>query len=194
MNAAIAQHLNILESAIVRVEEWSKVLFVVAKGIGARFVSKKVKQVELKGSEKQVKWATDIIAKFDEYSSDEFFNKLVTTKVSKVSASTGKFFATDNMLKTAEEHYGKETADSLKTFSDHPEVFKQAQEYYGPDFEEFQQAVKALKSHPQAENAKFWIDNFARQFSGSQNMSYDEIFSRCCYSLVESGLIEDLVK
>lgn len=42
MNAAIAQHLNILESAIVRVEEWSKVLFVVARGIGARFVSKKV--------------------------------------------------------------------------------------------------------------------------------------------------------
>lgn len=46
MNAAIATHLNILESAIIRVEEWSKVLFVVAKGIGARFVSKKVAKVE----------------------------------------------------------------------------------------------------------------------------------------------------
>jgi len=46
MNAAIAQHLNILESAIVKVEEWANVLFVVAKGIGARFVSKKVAKVE----------------------------------------------------------------------------------------------------------------------------------------------------
>ena len=42
MNAAIAQHLNILESAIVKVEEWANVVFVVAKGIGARFVSKKI--------------------------------------------------------------------------------------------------------------------------------------------------------
>lgn len=42
MNAQIAKHLNILESAIIRVEEWSKVFFVVARGIGARFVSKKV--------------------------------------------------------------------------------------------------------------------------------------------------------
>jgi len=48
MNAAIAQHLNILESAIVKVEEWANVLFVVAKGIGARFVSKKVVKVEVK--------------------------------------------------------------------------------------------------------------------------------------------------
>lgn len=42
MNAQIAQHLNIAESAIVRIEEWAKVLFVVCKKIGARFVSKKV--------------------------------------------------------------------------------------------------------------------------------------------------------
>ncbi len=42
MNAAIAQHLNVVESAIVRIEEWANVLFVVVRGIGARFVSKKV--------------------------------------------------------------------------------------------------------------------------------------------------------
>lgn len=42
MNAAIAKHLNIAESAIVRVEEWAHVVFVVIRGIGARFVSKKV--------------------------------------------------------------------------------------------------------------------------------------------------------
>lgn len=46
MNAAIATKLNVLESAIIRVEEWAHVLFVVVKGLGARFVSKKV--VELK--------------------------------------------------------------------------------------------------------------------------------------------------
>lgn len=42
MNAAIATKLNVLESAIVRVEEWAHVLFVVVRGIGARFVSKKI--------------------------------------------------------------------------------------------------------------------------------------------------------
>ena len=42
MKTAIATKLNILESAIVRIEEWAHVLFVVIKGIGARFVSKKV--------------------------------------------------------------------------------------------------------------------------------------------------------
>ncbi len=46
MNTAIAQKLNVLESAIVRIEEWTHVLFVVVKGLGARFVSKKVIKVE----------------------------------------------------------------------------------------------------------------------------------------------------
>jgi hypothetical protein len=39
---AIATHLNVLETAIVRIEEWASVIFVVAKGLGARFVSKKI--------------------------------------------------------------------------------------------------------------------------------------------------------
>ena len=38
----IAQHLNVLESAVIRVEEWAHVMFAVVKGIGARFVSKKI--------------------------------------------------------------------------------------------------------------------------------------------------------
>ena len=46
MNAAIAQHLNVAESAIVRVEEWASVMFAVIKGIGARFVSKKITEVK----------------------------------------------------------------------------------------------------------------------------------------------------
>ena len=46
MQAQIANHLNVVESAIVRVEEWAHVLFVVVKGLGARFVSKKVAAVQ----------------------------------------------------------------------------------------------------------------------------------------------------
>jgi hypothetical protein len=39
---AIALHLNIAESAIIKTEEWANVLFVVCRRLGARFVSKKV--------------------------------------------------------------------------------------------------------------------------------------------------------
>lgn len=42
MNAAIATKLNVLESAIIRIEEWANVMFVVVRGLGGRFVSKKV--------------------------------------------------------------------------------------------------------------------------------------------------------
>ena len=45
--AAIATKLNVLQSAIVRVEEWAHVLFVVVKGLGGRFVSKKVVEVKI---------------------------------------------------------------------------------------------------------------------------------------------------
>ncbi|MEM9264007.1 MAG: hypothetical protein AAGA46_00610 [Cyanobacteria bacterium P01_F01_bin.13] len=43
--AAIARHLNIAESAIVRCEEWANVVFCVVRGLGARFVSKKIVKV-----------------------------------------------------------------------------------------------------------------------------------------------------
>ena len=46
MNSLIAAKLNVLETAIVRIEEWTHVLFVVVKGLGARFVSKKVVEVK----------------------------------------------------------------------------------------------------------------------------------------------------
>lgn len=68
ITAAIATKLNVLESAIVKVEEWAHVMFVVVKGLGARFVSKKVtenKKMELaalEGSDKQVEWAEQIRA------------------------------------------------------------------------------------------------------------------------------------
>lgn len=39
---AIANHLNVEEKDIVRIEEWASVDFVVISGVGGRFVSKKV--------------------------------------------------------------------------------------------------------------------------------------------------------
>lgn len=47
MNTAIAQHLNVTESAILEVQEWARVLWVRVKGLGARFVSKKVVKMEM---------------------------------------------------------------------------------------------------------------------------------------------------
>ena len=74
--AAIAQHLNIAKSAIIKIEEWANVLFVVCRRIGARFVSYQIikamneidkpkvdtglKLPELEGSEKQIAWAESI--------------------------------------------------------------------------------------------------------------------------------------
>jgi len=49
MNAAIAQHLNVAESAILEVQEWARVLWVRVRGIGARFVSKKVTKMRVEG-------------------------------------------------------------------------------------------------------------------------------------------------
>jgi len=39
---AIANHLNVDEDQITRMEEWATVHFVVVTGVGARFVSKKI--------------------------------------------------------------------------------------------------------------------------------------------------------
>jgi hypothetical protein len=71
MNLAIATKLNVLESSIVRVEEWANVLFVVVKGLGARFVSKKVVEEEKKKMEYTIErqlsngsWATDTLDRF----------------------------------------------------------------------------------------------------------------------------------
>jgi len=47
MNAtAIAQHLNVAQQAIVEIQEWTSVLWVRVKGLGARFVSKKVVRMD----------------------------------------------------------------------------------------------------------------------------------------------------
>lgn len=38
----IAQHLQVNPNQIIRIEEWANCYFVVVKGLGGRFVSKKV--------------------------------------------------------------------------------------------------------------------------------------------------------
>jgi hypothetical protein len=45
--ANIAAKFNVLETAVIRVEEWANVMFCVVKGLGARFVSKKLKVEEV---------------------------------------------------------------------------------------------------------------------------------------------------
>jgi hypothetical protein len=52
MNAAIATHLNVAEQAIVEIQEWATVLWVRVKGLGARFVSKRVAEMEKTDVEK----------------------------------------------------------------------------------------------------------------------------------------------
>jgi len=47
MNTAVAQHLNVAAEAILEVQEWARVLWVRVKGIGARFVSKKVVEMNV---------------------------------------------------------------------------------------------------------------------------------------------------
>ena len=44
--AAIANHLNVAAEAITEIQEWASVLWVRVKGLGARFVSKKVAEAK----------------------------------------------------------------------------------------------------------------------------------------------------
>lgn len=62
---AIATHLNVLETAIVRIEEWASVIFVVAKGVGARFVSKKINVEEVEMNTKNPMFAVHEAIKSD---------------------------------------------------------------------------------------------------------------------------------
>jgi hypothetical protein len=58
----IAKHLQVNHWQITRVEEWAKVLFAVVKGLGSRFVSKKViSQMSNTPTERQSKYLEDLI-------------------------------------------------------------------------------------------------------------------------------------
>jgi len=58
--AQIATSLNVSPNQIKRSEEWANVLFVVVKGLGARFVSKKVVKMEMTRSQLAKKIASDL--------------------------------------------------------------------------------------------------------------------------------------
>ena len=60
---AIAAYLNIATDLITEIQEWATVLWVRVKGIGCRFVSKKIVVKKMVGSEKQVTWAKEVQAK-----------------------------------------------------------------------------------------------------------------------------------
>jgi hypothetical protein len=92
--AAIANHLSVAASAIVEVQEWARVLWVRVRGLGARFVSKKVLKT-MNGSEKQVAWAeqikADALAKValsvkQGFHSQQQYEALVATAESKIDA------------------------------------------------------------------------------------------------------------
>lgn len=110
MNTAIAQHLNVVEDAILEVQEWARVLWVRVKGLGCRFVSKKVAKkmelAELEGSEKQVKWAKEIRANWlaEAYQTKEKFEQKIVdakhqNKQTKLNNVTEKL---SNLLKVIE--------------------------------------------------------------------------------------------
>lgn len=82
MNAAIAQHLNVAEQAIIEIQEWASVLWVRVKGLGARFVSKKVTKVETVTHEnrfRKIEMKPVSKAVMEVYKNGEFFKKMDIT-------------------------------------------------------------------------------------------------------------------
>lgn len=78
MQAAIAQHLNVSESAILKIEEWKNVLFAVVRGLGGRFISKKVTQTmqtELESGYELADKIADAIEDSDTIYSASLWNK-----------------------------------------------------------------------------------------------------------------------
>ena len=74
MNAVIkiAKHLNVSHWAITKVEEWSKVLFAVVKGIGGRFVSKKVVMIPPTQKKTLIVWKSEKKLRFETASHQQF--------------------------------------------------------------------------------------------------------------------------
>lgn len=73
--AAIANHLNVAASAIVEVQEWARVLWVRVKGLGARFVSKKVAAVD-SVTYKNIKLKPVTKAVMEVYRGGEFYRRM----------------------------------------------------------------------------------------------------------------------
>lgn len=117
---AIAQHLNVIESAIIRVEEWKSVIFAVVKGVGARFVSKKVvpaaprpltaDQLEAVGGNRWTKGDMDRI-----YFEISEFVELSNSKARKLAGTKLFFDLTDGEFKTNATVCRDEVQDAIYT-------------------------------------------------------------------------------
>lgn len=91
MNTAIAQHLNVTESAILEVQEWARVLWVRVKGLGARFVSKKVTEMtEIKEYERQLSNGAWVDCDIEQYIDDILRQEPRVAKWEKRSPLTDK--------------------------------------------------------------------------------------------------------
>ena len=89
---AIANHLNVSESAVVRVEEWANVLFAVVTGIGARFVSKKIVEDKTMTKEQMVEKMEEIGgSRWSKGDHDRmYFSGSVIARLLKLSNSKGR--------------------------------------------------------------------------------------------------------
>ncbi len=116
--AAIAQHLNVIEASIIRVEEWKTVIFAVVKGIGARFVSKKVvpatprpltaEQLEAVGGNRWTKGDMDRV-----YFEISDFVELSNSKARKLAGTKLFFDLTDGEFKTNATVCKDEVTDAI---------------------------------------------------------------------------------
>lgn len=145
---AIANHLNIVESAIAQVEEWASVLFVRFVKGSPRFVSKKVKEQEmklpeLKGSEKQVKWATDLRNEFIELS-QQLKNE--------AEKEGRKQIIEDRDVKRLEKRGKQEEANELKT------EIQQEVETHLNDGEEYYHEIINIRSASKWINCRYEIN------------------------------------
>jgi hypothetical protein len=84
--AAIANHLNVAEAAIAEIQEWARVLWVRVRGMGARFVSKKVVKMEVQGIIVEEK-AWGLVTDSDSFTQD--WNRLKELEVQGVARRVG---------------------------------------------------------------------------------------------------------
>ena len=111
--AVIARHLNVVESAITRCEEWAKVLFVVVKGLGARFVSKKIMTEEsfyVKESSTGVEYSKDgVVFQSGDYCQVVLSTENIRHAIARFSSAGHSQIALDaggEVIETSEGWYG----------------------------------------------------------------------------------------
>jgi hypothetical protein len=106
---AIAQHLNVAAEAIVEIQEWARVLWVRVKGLGARFVSKKVaevKTVEAVETTKNIKKQVSISLTTDEKM--DLSREKLAAKIANELTCTARVWAKSGKVRVYLSHRGKD--------------------------------------------------------------------------------------